>query len=53
MDEHARALGRKGKGIPKTLSPEERERRSRWAKKLNLMRRKKAAAKAASRKRKT
>jgi hypothetical protein len=41
INKAAQALGRLGKGVSKTLSLEERKRRSDWAKQLNKMRRKK------------
>lgn len=41
----ASALGKMGRGIPKTLTEADRQRRRDWGKKLNAFRQAKAAAK--------
>jgi hypothetical protein len=40
INKAAQALGRLAKGIPKTLSPKERKRRSDWMRQLNEKRKK-------------
>ena len=38
MNKHAQAMGRMGKGKPKTLTESERQRRSAWAKNMTKKR---------------